>query len=196
MSRTPATEQIPEIIHTVPTTPWVQRIRDFATSRSLAPYLLVMILLIAAAFRLTGVNWDSGKRLHPDERFLTSVATDIKWPSNVDTYFDPQASPLSPYTLPNMGLWVYGTLPLWLVKGVAIILNQDSYDSIAIVGRMLSAIFDIAAIWVLFNPWDISARISRSRSVRSCPGAGGWVIPWISASAASGPSVRFPLQAA
>ena len=31
-------------------------------------------------------------------------------------YFDPQTSTLSPYTLPNMGLFVYGTLPVYLVK--------------------------------------------------------------------------------
>ncbi len=146
MSR--ATETLPAIIKIRATRPWPERIQIL--TRSLAPVLLVAILVLAATFRLTGVNWDSNKHLHPDERFLTSVANDIKWPTNLDTYFDPKASSLSPYSLPNMGLYVYGTLPLWLVKGVAILLNANTYDEIAIVGRIISALFDIASIGVLY----------------------------------------------
>ena len=71
---------------------------------------LALILLVAGWLRFTGLNWDEGRHLHPDERFLSTVTNDLKWPENLDTYFDPTTSSLSPYSLPNMGLFVYGTL--------------------------------------------------------------------------------------
>ena len=112
--------------------------------------LLLLTLALAALLRFTGLNWDANKHLHPDERFLTTVVNDIHWPENFDTYFDPQNSPLSPYSLPTMGLYVYGTLPPWLVKAVVVILNQSNYDAIAIFGRIISGLFDIGSILLLF----------------------------------------------
>jgi len=130
---------------------------------------MVVVLLIAAWIRFHGLNWDSGKHLHPDERFLSTVTNDLKWPSDFSTYFDPAASTLSPYSLPNMGLYVYGTLPVYIVKWVAVELDRspapgeflhnhfdinanlvNSYDQIVILGRFLSGLFDIGAIVFLF----------------------------------------------
>jgi YYY domain-containing protein len=119
-------------------------------SRSLAPTLLALILIVGGILRLTGINWDSGRHLHPDERFLTSVANDITWPERFDAFFDPKASPISPYSLPTVGLYVYGTLPLWLTKWVAIQIDMNNYDSIVIVGRVLSALFDLGSILLLY----------------------------------------------
>lgn len=149
-SETTATDTLPETIKLWAASRWSQRLRIMTSRRSLVPVWLVAILLVAAIFRFTGINWDYNKHLHPDERFLTSVAADIDWPEKFDTYFDPQASPLSPYSLENMGLYVYGTLPLYLVKGVAVVLDQNNYDAIAIVGRTISGLFDLAAIFFLF----------------------------------------------
>ena len=44
--------------------------------------LLIAILLVGAAFRLTGVNWDEDQHLHPDERFLTMVETSLSFPGD------------------------------------------------------------------------------------------------------------------
>lgn len=112
--------------------------------------ILALILAVAAILRFTGMNWDANKHLHPDERFLTTVVNDIRWPENFDSYFDPQNSPLSPYSLPTMGLYVYGTLPPWIVKAVVVALNQSNYDAIAIFGRLISGLFDIGSIFLLF----------------------------------------------
>lgn len=111
---------------------------------------LILVLLLAALFRFHGLSWDEGRHLHPDERFLSTVTNDIKWPANLATYFDPAASTLSPFSLPNVGLFVYGTLPVYIVKWVAIALHMNNYDKITIIGRALSGVFDLATILVLF----------------------------------------------
>ena len=36
--------------------------------------ILVIIFLLGAYFRFTGINWDEGRHQHPDERYLTMVA--------------------------------------------------------------------------------------------------------------------------
>ena len=111
---------------------------------------MVIILLVAALFRFHGINWDEGRHLHPDERFLSTVTNDLQWPENLDNYFDPNTSTLSPYSLPNMGLYVYGTLPVYIVKWTAILLDRNNYDKITLIGRNLSGLFDIATIFFLF----------------------------------------------
>lgn len=111
---------------------------------------LVLIMVVAALFRFYGLNWDEGRHLHPDERFLSTVTNDLRWPENFDNYFDPAISTLSPYSLPNMGLYVYGTLPVYVVKWAAILLDRNNYDNITFVGRGLSALFDLFTIYLLF----------------------------------------------
>ena len=111
---------------------------------------IVIILLITAWFRFHGLNWDEGRHLHPDERFLSTVTNDLTGPSNLDNYFDPATSTLSPYSLPNMGLYVYGTLPVYIVKWTAILLDRNNYDKITLIGRNLSGLFDIGTIFFLF----------------------------------------------
>src|SRR5215510_2950821 len=107
--------------------------RPYATAIALA-----IVLLIAALLRFHGLNWDEGRHLHPDERFLSTVTNDLQWPENLDNYFDPNTSTLSPYSLPNMGLYVYGTLPVYIVKWTAILLDKNNYDKLSLVGRAIS----------------------------------------------------------
>jgi YYY domain-containing protein len=111
---------------------------------------LLLIMVVAALFRFYGLNWDEGQHLHPDERFLSTVTNDLQWPENFDNYFNPAISSLSPYSLPDMGLYVYGTLPVYVVKWAAILIDYNNYDKITFVGRAFSALFDIATIYFLF----------------------------------------------
>ena len=112
-------------------------------SRSLkAKIIIFLIFILAFCLRVYGLDWDQGQHLHPDERFLTMVATDIKLPRNIFQYFNTAASPLNPYNNPNYQFFVYGTFPLFLTKLLASIFNFDSYASIHFVGRVLSALFD------------------------------------------------------
>lgn len=89
--------------------------------------LLFVILLVAVTLRLTGLDWDSYNHYHPDERFVTWVATTIEAPTRLDTAFDPHRSSFNPYYWPpdaeSKGIAVpqgearnfaYGHLPLYL----------------------------------------------------------------------------------
>ena len=112
--------------------------------------ILVLVLAIAAILRFNGLNWDEGHHLHPDERFLSTVTNDLVWPENFSNYFNPDISTLSPYSNPNMGLYVYGMLPVYIVKWVAIHLDKNNYDQITQVGRAMSGLFDLGAILLLY----------------------------------------------
>src|SRR5215211_3092770 len=41
---------------------------------------LAVVLIVGAILRFTGQNWDQSHYQHPDERFITMVATTIEWP--------------------------------------------------------------------------------------------------------------------
>ncbi len=110
---------------------------------------LALILIAAAAARLYGINWDGGQHLHPDERFVVMVDNGIQWPHSLAEFFDSATSPLNPY---NRGFnnFVYGTLPIFILKLVATLLHRDNYDGALYVGRALSAISDVGSVWLLF----------------------------------------------
>lgn len=112
--------------------------------------IFLFIILLAFAFRLYGFNWDSDQHLHPDERFLTMVASDIDLPGKISDYFDPQTSTLSPYNH-HYSFFVYGTLPLNLVKIVGQLIGKTDYDNLHFVGRFLSTLFDIGIIFLLYK---------------------------------------------
>ena len=111
---------------------------------------LVLIILLASFFRLYGLNWDQGQHLHPDERFLTMVAAAIKIPSSFSDYLNPQISTMSPYNN-NYSFFVYGTFPLYLTKVAGVITGNDGYGNIHFIGRILSALFDIGTVFLLFK---------------------------------------------
>ena len=91
---------------------------------------LVVILLVAAALRLTGNDWDDFQHHHPDERYITWVATTIEFPSPGSLSradWRPQTSTFNPFRWPpeaaSEGIVVlqdeprdfaYGHVPLYL----------------------------------------------------------------------------------
>lgn len=111
--------------------------------------LTIGIFLLAAFFRLYGVNWDQGQHLHPDERFLTMVATGISWPGDLSEYLDTSLSPLNPHNR-GFGFFVYGTFPIFFTKWVAESLGLGDYGSLTLVGRQLSAILDLGTVLLVF----------------------------------------------
>lgn len=111
--------------------------------------LFILICTMAAIFRFTGLDWDSGAHLHPDERFLTMVATDMSWPKTITEYFDTNTSPLNPQNVGH-NFYVYGTWPVILAKAVAQTFSRDSYDGFPLVGRALSAIADLVTLLFVF----------------------------------------------
>ncbi len=111
--------------------------------------ILILILGIAAAFRFIGLDWDGHAHLHPDERFLTMVTTGISWPKDLQQYFDTNVSPLNPQNN-GFSFYVYGTYPIHLTKFVAMVLHNDTYDGVTLVGRALSGILDLATLITVY----------------------------------------------
>jgi YYY domain-containing protein len=116
---------------------------------NLLPYfLLVLILAAGAYFRFTGVDWDAGQHVHPDERFLTMVVDGIR-PVPLSQYFNTSVSTLNPNNV-GYGFYVYGTLPLFIVRYMAGWFNMTGYGQIYLMGRILSAAADFLTVMLAF----------------------------------------------
>lgn len=111
--------------------------------------LLVLVLAAAIYLRFIGMNWDANQHLHPDERFLTMVSTAIEPVKSVSEYFNTAQSSLNPNNR-GYGFYVYGTLPLFIVRYLADALNQTGYDQIFLVGRYVSAFFDLLTTFLVY----------------------------------------------
>ncbi|MFQ3534306.1 MAG: DUF2298 domain-containing protein [Aggregatilineales bacterium] len=166
-----------------------------APRRWLVPMLVALILVVGAYFRFVGQNWDDFTHLHPDERFLTQVAEAINGRLNLSTpdpraraeqlalcreryperdgigdFFDSQCSNWYPKNV-GFGLYVYGQLPLFVVRISAeltqavhyeiarhtpetdddvIALSWTSYNGIHLVGRSVSAVADLLSLLMVF----------------------------------------------
>jgi YYY domain-containing protein len=124
--------------------------------------LIACAFAAAAILRLVGLNWDEGTHLHPDERFLTSVVTDMRWPDNfADAYFAEATSTLNPRNT-NHPFFVYGDLPVIAVKWVSVALHQAAYDEVYLVGRVLAAMADLGTLSVLVL---LARRLYRDRRI-------------------------------
>ena len=121
---------------------------------------LTLIILVGAVWRFAGMNWDENQHLHPDERFLTMVESALNLPgmgvgapppgcAKWSRYFDTACSPLNPYNR-NYNYFVYGTFPIFIVRAVGEYLEMVGYDQIHLVGRMLSALFDLMCVPLIF----------------------------------------------
>ena len=153
----------------------VRPVRDRSFRQSVAPLLpraftagrsdrlhlavLALILLVAAAFRLNALEtWDANTHQHPDERFMTIVASQVSVPASLGDYFNTARSSLNPYAN-GQSNYAYGQLPLMLTRLVAEALPTcdrcmafTGYDRIYEVGRALSALADLGTIvfaWLL-----------------------------------------------
>ena len=111
---------------------------------------LFCILFVGLVLRLYGNNWDGGWHLHPDERFLTMVGTDVKIPSAVSQYLDAHSSTFNPANK-GYSFYVYGTFPLLINKLLAQYLSNDTYDQFNLQGRVISGCIDFLVIFIIFN---------------------------------------------
>jgi 4-amino-4-deoxy-L-arabinose transferase-like glycosyltransferase len=91
---------------------------------------LIVTLLVAAALRLTGLDWDEFQHHHPDERYIAWVATTIEFPSPgflSRANWQPETSTFNPFRWPPQSAsegivvlqdeprdFAYGHVPLYL----------------------------------------------------------------------------------
>ena len=118
-------------------------------SHLLIAFCLILVLTVGGYLRIVGLDWDEEQHLHPDERFLTMVESSIEPVESVADYFDTEASSLNPE---NRGhrFFVYGTLPIFIVRYLAEGMGQTGYGEVYLIGRVLSAIADVLTVFVVF----------------------------------------------
>ncbi|MBM3128144.1 MAG: phospholipid carrier-dependent glycosyltransferase [Chloroflexi bacterium] len=122
---------------------------------SLSPPLiwitLALTIVVAAAFRFYGLAWDGGYLFHPDERKILLVAAELRLPANAFEFFSTD-SPLNPK------FFAYGSFPIYLLKILSVFAPtpalavpwREDFVGLALLGRALSALFDLGAIALTF----------------------------------------------
>ncbi|HET9910419.1 MAG TPA: DUF2298 domain-containing protein [Anaerolineales bacterium] len=128
--------------------------------------LFLLVFVLAGYLRLTGANWGDNGGQHPDENHFSGVLGALqaqkcadpallvqacppeqkRWISLGD-YFNSQTSPLNPYNHPGIGSYVYGNLPMTLIRVVA---DATGKTDMRLFGRQFSALADLFAIFFLY----------------------------------------------
>ncbi|MFQ3566485.1 MAG: DUF2298 domain-containing protein [Aggregatilineales bacterium] len=179
--------------------------RSRVSSNLLVAVALSVIMLAGGYFRFVGLNWDDFTHLHPDERFLTDVAQGLGRSLNLSEpnpelreqqlreclerypetggaapmpagFFDARCSTFNPHNANSgHGMYVYGTLPLFMARGTAELVVVASewwahnvqaridpaladydgsqwrtYDGVHLVWRHLSALAEMTVIVIVF----------------------------------------------
>jgi YYY domain-containing protein len=112
-------------------------------------YAPALILVLALALRLYGIDWDQGGLFHPDERAILFHVNDMSWPSisNLGVLLNAEESPLNPHWFP------YGSLPIYAVKvvhGVFSPFTNIAFSDLRFIGRGLSALADAGTVLMVF----------------------------------------------
>ncbi len=101
------------------------RLRDWLT--------LSLLLTLAAASRLYGLDWDGAIGAHPDERYAVGVAESVRASGSLDVFA----------AAPDLA---YGHLPVYLL---ALAMGRGGVDPL-LVGRALAALFDVGTVALSF----------------------------------------------
>ncbi len=142
--------------------------------------LLTLILLVAGYVRFTGIEWDSNTHVHPDERFLTMVESSIEPVDSISEFFDTKTSTLNPgnrghsffvYGTAPIFIVRYTAEAITTLRATLAVAEAGwqadlyqalfvgdglltrfgtSYNGVHLVGRWLSALFDLVTVWLLF----------------------------------------------
>ena len=106
--------------------------------------LLYVIIILGGFFRFSYSNWDTNTHMHPDERAVILSVLKLEFPSSVETFFQP----MNPW---NPQFFAYGSFPFYLLRLIGYAFPDNfTYDEITIIGRYLSALFDLGTLIVIF----------------------------------------------
>jgi len=101
--------------------------------------MLVVIVLAASYLRFSGLNWDEGQYIHPDEGHMRNTLSLISWPDDLSLYFDTHRSPLNVRNVEGRR-YSYGTLPLFVTRATAEWLDTACSDSAALLSRRVASL--------------------------------------------------------
>lgn len=149
---------------------------EYATKRELKSMrrkfhiygILLAIMLLTAAWRVVGLDWDNYAATHPDERFVATITAAIGDKDNLRPevvndcsdnsggFFDTACSVWNPTNV-NSGSFAYGTLPVFMVHTAAEVLAKitdnrvwQSSTAIPLVGRGVNVFADMLSILFIF----------------------------------------------
>ena len=110
---------------------------------------IILILVMAAALRFRGLDWDDGHWLHPDERQIFFVVLDLAWPGS-------WAEALSLDSPLNPQFFAYGSLPIYLLKLVSTALQPvwsalRDEGNVHLIARPLAALFDLGTVYLVYR---------------------------------------------
>ena len=125
-------------------------------------------MVVAAALRLHGIDWDSGFGFHPDERsfylradcmydVLTNASGHARclfeYPStepgipSIGVFLDPERSPLNPHWFPLGSVLIYVLVGIrWVIELFADVSAMD----LRFAGRALAAMADVGSVFVVY----------------------------------------------
>ena len=159
----PDTKSVEAISEEPTTEPSVNRRLGWET---FSVFLVLLVLLVGAYFRFSGLDWDGNHHLHPDERFLTIVASSLHSVPDPLSYLHTSESTLNPYNF-GQTFYVYGNFPMTVTRLVAEGTNWacnylaewnlsacaysfTAYDGVHLLGRFLSGLMDLVSIFFTF----------------------------------------------
>jgi YYY domain-containing protein len=139
----------------------VQRSKSNRNRNIVGVGILLTLILVAGAFlRFRGLIWGEYQYLHPDERFLIWVGTDISPVESFSDYWDTANSSLNPHNRGH-GFYVYGTLPLYLARyAVEWVYGHSGFNEMTNAGRFLSASADLLTVLFVYL---VGARVYNKR---------------------------------
>ena len=113
-----------------------------------AAWAPVLILVMALGLRLYGIDWDQGGLFHPDERAILMNSEPLSLPlDDPGLLLNAEESPWNPNWFP------YGSLPLYLIKGVQLVseyIRPLNIFELRIPGRVISALADSLTVLMIF----------------------------------------------
>jgi len=121
---------------------------------------LLVLLPMAFAVRIYGIDWDEGHFFHPDERKILMVVEDLAWPDDWRSFFSIE-SPLNPR------FFAYGSFPLYLLRLCSAALTGwdskwASLHHFYLLGRVIAVMFDTVTVYATYL---LARKVRRSRWV-------------------------------
>jgi YYY domain-containing protein len=128
---------------------------------------LLVVLLVGAYFRFSGLFWGDNQYQHPDERFLIWVVSDIAPTPDLSAYFDTAKSSLNPANRGHQ-FYVYGDFPVILTRYVTEAFYASAgWEEVLQTGRSLSALFDLLTVLLVYLTAERLARDGLRRARRN-----------------------------